>query len=142
MRYVVRMSRNCSNKQTDEGGQRPTTLAIQVTIMFIKSAAEKTLDQATAVLDEVKRTYQPQIDAGTLTDTDRERIGRRLKLAADLAERSRSESDVAFFGDVIRMGRRFFKTGRFGMTNEELTQELLALRSRAEAVLLGVQVRD
>lgn len=40
------------------------------------------------------------------------------------------------------MGRRFFKTGRFGMTNEELTQELLALRSRAEAVLLGVQVRD
>ncbi len=110
--------------------------------MFFKSAAEKTLDQATAVLDEVKRTYQPQIDAGTLTDTDRERIGRRLKLAADLAERSRSESDVSFFGDVIRMGRRFFKTGRFGMTNEELTQELLALRSRAEAVLLGVQVRD
>lgn len=36
MRYVAMMSRTCSNKETDEGGQRPTTLAIQVTIMFFQ----------------------------------------------------------------------------------------------------------
>ena len=136
MRSVARKLRNCSSKETDEGGQsRP--LSSQVMTMIFKSAAEKTLDQATAVLDELKRTYQHQIDAGTITDTDRERIGRRLKLAADIAERSRSESDVSLLGDVLRMGRRFFRTGHWGITNEELTRELLTLKERAEAPISG-----
>ena len=60
--------------------------------MIFKSAAVKTLDQATAVLDEVKSAYQSKIDAGTLTNTDRERIRSRLKLAADLEKRSRTDS--------------------------------------------------
>lgn len=110
--------------------------------MIFKSAAEKTLDQAKAVLEELKRTYQPQIDAGTLTDSDRERIGRRLKLAGDLAERSRSESGVSLLGDVLRMGRRFFKTEHWGITNEELTRELLTLKERAEASIFVVHERS
>ena len=82
--------------------------------MISKSASVKTLDQTTAVLDELKRTYQSQIDAGTLTDTDRERIRRRLKLAEDLEMRSRTESSCSLLGDLIATFERFFKTGAMG----------------------------
>ncbi len=107
--------------------------------MIFKSAAMKTLDQATAVLDEVKRSYQPQIEAGTLTDSDRERTRRRLQLASDLEERSRSENTFSLLGDYVAAVKRFFRTGRWGMTREEYKQELQELIRKAEAHLEELQ---
>jgi len=101
--------------------------------MIFRSAAVRTLDQATAVLDELKLTYQPQIEAGTLTDFDRERIRQRLQFATELEERSRSESSFSLLGELVAAGERFFKTGRWGIINEQYMQELLTLRQRAEA---------
>ncbi len=106
--------------------------------MIFKSAAVRTLDQATAVLDEVKRSYQSKIDAGTLTDTDRERIRTRLRLAADLEERSHTESSFSLLGDVGAAAKRFLKTGHWAMTREEYMQELRNLRELAEAQLAGI----
>ena len=106
--------------------------------MIFKSASVKTLDQAAAVLDELKHTYQSQIDAGTLTDTDRERIRRRLKLAEDLEMRSRTESSFSLLGDLIATFQRFFKTGRWGMTTEEYVHEMQKLRQRAEAQMKAI----
>lgn len=101
--------------------------------MIFKSPSVKTLDQAMAVLDELKRTYQPLIDSGTLTDSDRERIRRRLKLAEDLEMRSRTESSFSLLGDFIAAFKHFFETGRWGMTTEEYVHEMQKLRERAEA---------
>ena len=106
--------------------------------MIFKSAAVKTLDQATAVLDEVKSAYQSKLDAGTLTDTDRERIRNRLKLAADLEERARTESSFSLLGDVGASVKRFLKTGHWAMTREEYMQELRNLRELAETQLTRI----
>lgn len=110
--------------------------------MIFKSASVKTLDQATAVLDELKRTYQSQIDAGTLTDKGRERIRRRVKLAEDLEMRSRMESSFSLLGDLIATFQRFFKAGRWGMTTEEYVDEMQKLRQRAEAQMKAIPDRS
>lgn len=102
----------------------------------------KTLDQAMTVLDEVKRSYRPQIEAGTLTDSDRERIRRRLQLASDLEERSRSKNTFSLLGDYVVGLKRFFRTGRWGMTREEYKQELRELVQKAEAHLEELQGRS
>lgn len=106
--------------------------------MIFKSAAVKTLDQATAVLDEVKSSYRSKIDAGTLTDTDRKRIRSRIKLAMDLEERSHSESSFSLLGDFGAALKRFLKTGHCAMTREEYMQELRNLQAHAEAQLTGI----
>ncbi len=106
--------------------------------MIYKSAAVKTLDEATAVLDDVKRSYQPKIEAGTLTESDRERIRRRLKLAADLEERSRSESSFSLLGDFVAVFKRFLRTGRWGMTYEDYKRELQELIRLAETPLTRI----
>lgn len=102
--------------------------------MIFKSASMKTLDQASAVLDEVKRTYEPKIDAGTLNDSDRERIRRRLQLATDLEQRSRSESSFSLLGDYVAVVKRFFRTGCWGMTREEYARELREIQRQAESL--------
>lgn len=106
--------------------------------MIFKSAAVKMLDQATAVLDEVKSAYESKIDAGTLTDTDRERIRSRLKLAADLEERARTESNFFLMSEVGASVKRFLKTGHWAMTREEYIQELRNLRELAETQLTRI----
>ncbi len=107
--------------------------------MILKSRAMKTLDQATAVLEELKRTYEPKIASGTLTEEDRERIRRRLELATDLESRSQNQSNVSMLGDLVQGGKRFLKTGRWIMSSEEYGRELLALRKAAEVQIAALQ---
>ena len=104
----------------------------------LQNRSGENVGQATAVLDEVKTAYQSKIDAGTLTDVDRERIRSRLRLAADLEERSRSESSFSLLGNIGAAVKRFLKTGHWAMTREEYMQELRNLRELAETQLAGI----
>lgn len=110
--------------------------------MIFKSKSMKSLDRATAVLDEVNRIYEPQLKAGTLTDADREKIREQLHIASGLEERSRSESRFSLLGDYVAMVRHFRKTGRFFMTDKGYMQELRNVVSQAEAHLAKLQEAD
>ena len=103
--------------------------------MIFKNPFSQDVRSSNGVLNDLKRTYQPQIDAGTLTDTNGMRIRRRLALAKELEERSRSENSFSLVGDIVASGKRFFKTGCWSMSHEEPIQKLLAPRQHAEALM-------
>lgn len=109
--------------------------------MLFKSRSERTLDEALASLDQTRSWSEAKINAGTLTDEDRERVREELNRAAELEERSRGESTFTLFGPELGMLKRFFREGRSVMTDQQYLAQSHRIIARAEEILADTTSR-